>query len=404
MLEYSNGAFVDPIPNFDSVTVALWVASGSRDEDLEARGTAHFLEHLVTTTRVGAAGNIFQLCDSLGGRSEAVTTPEFTLYAATLPGSHFVEGWALLQDQFLAPDFTTSHVEAERSAVLDEIAGIHADHGRLIHELALEDLFGSHPLGYPARGWSTDIRGLKADRVKDQHQRQLGSRFVPIVSGGVDPDEARNTFAASILSSRQEASLRMDSAPSRTLAYAGEQRRPVSSSRSHVLLTWVLPERVPSDDFALSIVNRLIGGSSAGVLQQAFSGMEGEYSCYTYRSVFSDCAILSAYVSCSAEAIEESVERIRTSVRLAWHGVLLKQEALDRASRALKGSLAIGLESTRMRVNWLGRAMMDCAADPDAVIARGMSAQGAVTVGEVSSLCERLEGPHVTILEGTEKK
>lgn len=61
-----NGAVVDPVGNLASLTVALWVNSGSRHEVPAARGAAHVLEHLVTTTR-SDEGNLSDLCDALGG-------------------------------------------------------------------------------------------------------------------------------------------------------------------------------------------------------------------------------------------------------------------------------------------------------------------------------------------------
>lgn len=62
----NNCAVVDPVGNLASLTVALWVDSGSRHEALAARGAAHVLEHLVTTTR-SYEGNLAELCDTLGG-------------------------------------------------------------------------------------------------------------------------------------------------------------------------------------------------------------------------------------------------------------------------------------------------------------------------------------------------
>ncbi|MCI1641539.1 MAG: insulinase family protein [Actinomyces sp.] len=396
-MERVEAAIVDPLPALESVTIALWVASGSRDDLPRARGAAHLLEHLVTSTTLSDRGNIFHLCDALGGRSEAATTPEFALYAATLPCSRFAEGWELLRDQFLTPDLTAVHFEAERSAVLDEISGARADPGRLIHECALEEVFGDHPLGYPACGRSGDVLGLTTSAIAQQHVVQLQSRCIPIVSGGVDPDEAQDTLAGAFAGPVASA-VGTRSLPH--VLHIGDCRRKVAGLRSHVLLTWVLPERTSGDDVVLSVVNRLLGGSSAGVLQQAFSGEEGGYSCHTYRSVFSDCAVLSAYVSCSAGAIDPSIGRMNRAVSSAWDGVLRDQEALDSAGRALDGSFAIGMQSTRMRVNWLGRAMIDAPANDPVTIPRRSPAHSAVTVDAVSKLRSRLVGPHVTVLEG----
>lgn len=389
-----NGAVVDPVGNLASLTVALWVNSGSRHEVPAARGAAHVLEHLVTTTR-SDEGNLSDLCDALGGRSEAITTPEFTMYAATLPRGRFAEGWRLLRDQFLKPDISATHLEAERSVVLDEIEGVRADHGRFIHELALSALLGDHPLGYPARGRPQDVVKLTVSDVAAEHRRQLTSRIVPIASGGVDLNEARETFATFTSSVLMDERAVVRTGGVRDI-HVDDVHEKVSSPRSHVLVSWVLPGRRPTDDFPLSVVNRLLGGTASGVLQAAFAGQEGEYSCYTYRSVFSDCAVLSAYASCGSAAIDGTVARIVNAVESAWSGVLSNPFALHRAGQALNGSLAIGMESTRLRVNWIGRAMLDGAAQLQPVVVSA----AAVSPSAVDGLRARLRGPQVTVLEG----
>lgn len=399
----NNCAVVDPVGNLASLTVALWVDSGSRHEALAARGAAHVLEHLVTTTR-SYEGNLAELCDTLGGRSEAITTPEFTMYAATLPRDRFAEGWRLLQDQFLKPDISVSHLEAERSVVLDEIAEVRADHSRFIHELALSALLGEHPLGYPARGRSQDVVKLTVSDVAAEHRRQLASRVVPIASGGVDLDEARETFATFTSSVPMDERAVVRTGGVVRDIHVDDVHEKVSSPRSHVLVSWILPDRCPADDFPLSVVNRLLGGTASGALQAAFAGQEGEYSCYTYRSVFSDCAVLSAYASCGSAAIDGTVARIVNAVKSAWAGVLSNPFALHRACQALNGSLAIGMESTRLRVNWIGRAMLDGAAQLQPVVVSVPPSATAVSPSVVDGLRVRLRGPQVTVLEGVNGK
>lgn len=394
-----NDAVVDPVGNLSSLTVALWVDSGSRHEVPAARGAAHVLEHLVTTTR-SEEGNLSDLCDALGGRSEAITTPEFTMYAATLPRGRFAEGWCLLRDQFLRPDLSRARLEAERSVVLDEIAGTRADHGRFIHELALSNLLGHHPLGYPARGMPDDVVKLTVADIAAEHQGQLASRVVPIASGGVDPDEVAEAFEAFTSSARTDKSVAIrtgEAVRDPRMDYVHEK---VSSPRSHVLVSWILLDRRPADDFPLSVVNRLLGGTATGALQVAFAGQEGEYSCYTYRSVFSDCALLSAYASCGSGAIKETIERILRAVESAWSGVLNDPSSLHRASQALNGSLAIGMESTRLRVNWIGRSMLDRTAHLHPIIGPADPVAAMVSPTAVDSLHARLRGPQVTVLEG----
>lgn len=391
-----NIAVADPLDNLASLTVALWVGSGSRHEGAETRGAAHVLEHMVSRTR-SSFGNLSDLCESVGGRAKAITTPEFTIYAATLPRDYFMAGWHLLSDQFLNPDLSQNKLEAEKSIIFDEIAEVKSNYGRVIHELSMAALFRNDALGYPARGEAHDIDKLTTANIAAEHQRQITSRIVPIASGGIDLEEVEKAFTQfTTLIPNWKA--RLPRRGGRAVSvHTDDVREKVPSYRSHVLVSWVLPDRSPDDDFPLSVINRLFGGSPSGVLQTSFSGQEGEYSCYTYRSVFSDCAVLSAYAACSSTSIDRTIKSVLYAFEHACSGVFNDRLALNRAARALNGSLAIGMESTRLRVNWIGRQVLDgvrTVSIPDRLLVSQVSSSA------VRDVLTRLSAPQITILEG----
>lgn len=348
---------VDPLPHLESVTVSLWVASGSRNEAPQARGSAHLVEHLVSSTRTREGSSLLMEADTQGGRAEAVTTPEYTLYAATVPARRWKHVLGLLQQGFAVPDFTSEAVELQKTRIVDEIEQAHGDPATHIHDLALSSLLGDHPLAYPARGRTQDIRDLSVEDAAREHRRQSRSKSFFVVSGGVDPAEARDALGSLDMPEQVPDHPAIGLIPPRAQATSAHHRS--RSPRSHVLVTWLLPDRTPADDLPLAVMNRLVGGSVNGVLQRAFEGSEGAYSCHTYRSVFSDCAVWSAYASCAPASVENTIRRIESSLEKAWDEDLNDSTAVEKATLSLEGSLAIGFESTRMRANWLGRRLLD---------------------------------------------
>ncbi|HUI02741.1 MAG TPA: insulinase family protein, partial [Acidimicrobiales bacterium] len=62
-----------------SVTVGVWVGTGSRDEDDSFSGASHFLEHLLFKgTPTWGAAEIAEAVDEVGGDMNAFTTKEYT--------------------------------------------------------------------------------------------------------------------------------------------------------------------------------------------------------------------------------------------------------------------------------------------------------------------------------------
>ena len=74
-----NGLLVltESIPHVRSVSMGVWVNSGSRDEPLAINGISHFVEHMVfkgTTSR--SAQQFAREADSIGGNFDAFTGKE----------------------------------------------------------------------------------------------------------------------------------------------------------------------------------------------------------------------------------------------------------------------------------------------------------------------------------------
>ena len=66
-----------------SVSIGVWVKTGSRHEEAEANGISHFVEHMVfkgTTSR--SAADIARQIDSIGGNMDAFTSKEYICFNA----------------------------------------------------------------------------------------------------------------------------------------------------------------------------------------------------------------------------------------------------------------------------------------------------------------------------------
>jgi len=93
------------LPDFRSLSVGVWVKTGTRHESLKIAGASHFLEHMLfkgTTQR--PAGVLDQLVRGAGGDNNAYIFP--TLPPQTVPGWRYwhltlsnVTGGALLDDK-----------------------------------------------------------------------------------------------------------------------------------------------------------------------------------------------------------------------------------------------------------------------------------------------------------------
>src|SRR5947199_10446352 len=87
----SNGVRVitEAMPHVRSVSVGIWIGSGSRRESGDQNGLSHFIEHMLfkgTTSR--SAEDIARSVDSIGGNLEAFTAKELRGFNTNVLDEH----------------------------------------------------------------------------------------------------------------------------------------------------------------------------------------------------------------------------------------------------------------------------------------------------------------------------
>ena len=110
------------IPTLKSVTVGIWVNTGSRDEQPAQAGYSHFIEHMFFKgTRSRSATEISREIDGLGGEMNAFTTRETTTFYVKVLDQQLQQALELLADLFHHSRFDSKEVEKEKQVVLEEI-------------------------------------------------------------------------------------------------------------------------------------------------------------------------------------------------------------------------------------------------------------------------------------------
>src|SRR5205085_11418447 len=71
----------EEMPHIRSVSIGIWIKTGSRHEDAGFNGIAHFLEHMVVKgTKTRTAEDIARQIDSIGANMDAFTAKECTRF------------------------------------------------------------------------------------------------------------------------------------------------------------------------------------------------------------------------------------------------------------------------------------------------------------------------------------
>lgn len=106
----------------DVIALHTWVRVGSKDEDDETSGAAHFLEHMLFKgTAKRRAGEMDREVEGVGGVLNAGTSLDWTYYHVVAASRYFDQMLELQSDAMMRSTLDPSELERERMVVLEEI-------------------------------------------------------------------------------------------------------------------------------------------------------------------------------------------------------------------------------------------------------------------------------------------
>jgi predicted Zn-dependent peptidase len=344
------------IPGVRSVAVGLWIATGSRDEPPSRAGVSHFIEHLLFkgSSRYGAQ-EIAELFDAMGGELNAATSRETTVLYTRVPDGRLTQALDAMADMAFAPTF--DDVDSEREVVLEEIAMVDDNPQDLVHDLAAEAVFGTHPLGRPVIGSADVIAQVSPRALRSWHGgAYVGSNVVLAAAGNVRHDALVDLFSRQ--RPRRPAASRVRRPPLARMPKPGYRFLRRRTEQYHVVLA--APGIAREDDrrYAVSLLDAILGGSASSRLFQEIREKRGmAYSVYTYGSQYAETGQVGIYVGTREDNLRECLDVTAAELQDVAAGNLRAGE-LDRAKENLEGRLLLSLESTSNRMTRLGRALV----------------------------------------------
>src|SRR5262245_56882474 len=105
----------------DIVAVYLWVGVGVRYEKPDELGYSHFMEHMLFKgTDKWGPSYLDRAVEGVGGRSNAVTSFDYTTFYLILPTNAIETGIQLLADMAFRSTFPPDEIAREREVIFEE--------------------------------------------------------------------------------------------------------------------------------------------------------------------------------------------------------------------------------------------------------------------------------------------
>ena len=341
-----------------SVSLGVWITTGSRSESQQENGISHFIEHMVFKgTEKRSAEDIARSVDSIGGGLDAFTAKEMVSYNTKVLDEHLPLAFDVLADMVRHPLFREEDIEKEKGVILEELKMEVDNPEYLLHEIFSSSFWKDHPLGKPILGTKDTVRKFDREMIHDYYRRYYSPSNILITAAGNLHHErlvdlARGHFEDLRINGRPPAG--PTPVPHAKLTF----RNKTSLEQTHLYMgvpAYPFPHELR---FACYALNTVLGGGMSSRLFQNIREKQGlAYAVYSELSMYRDTGCLAIYAGTSVESAGKVIESIVNELRELKENPVPEEE-LRRAKDHLKGSFMLGLESTSSRMGNLARQEM----------------------------------------------
>ena len=341
-----------------SISIGIWVKTGSRDEDREWNGISHFVEHMVFKgTQHRSAEEIARQVDSIGGNIDAFTAKECISFSMKVLDEHLPVALDVLSDLVLNPVFDDQDIKRERGVILEEIKMDEDNPDYLVHEIFTQNFWKDHPLGRPILGTRDTVKRFERPPVFDFYNQRFIPGNVIITAAGNLNHERFVELVTRHFEKMKPATNGFHSAPPQIIPKIVLRNK---KSLEQVQICVGVPSYPITHEKRHSsyILNTLLGGGMSSRLFQNIRERQGlAYAIYSDLNPYRDTGCLSIYAGTSRESAVKVVECVVSEFQ-KLKSELVSAEELQRAKDQLKGSLMLSLESSTARMSNLARQEM----------------------------------------------
>lgn len=352
----ANGLTVvsEEIPYANSVSMGIWVKTGSRHEMRESAGISHFLEHMnFKGTEKRDARALAEVLECRGGQLNAFTTKEYTNFYCQTVKEDYDLAMDVLSDLYLSSVFDPTETEKEKKVVIEEIYLYDDSPEDLVIDMLNEVCWPDHPLGRPILGYEEQVRCFTAETLKTYRKdRYTPENSVLAVAGSFDYEKiikAAEKYFGGFQGKTREITFPVPQ------YHPGEVLKTKDIAQEHLCIGFPSCSVFDDDYFTSILISDYLGGGASSLLfQKIREELALSYSVYSFTNSYEDTGMLAIYAGTSMGQGQQVKDLCFGEIEtLRQNGI--DKRALQNLKDQINGSMRIGLDSIGSRLSRLGR-------------------------------------------------
>jgi predicted Zn-dependent peptidase len=345
----------EEIEHVRSISIGIWVECGSRYEDDQTNGSAHFIEHMLFKgTERRTAFDIAATIDSVGGVMNAFTSKELTAFYIKIPDYHLALAIDLLADIFKHSRFDEGEITKEKSVVLQEISMLEDSPDDYIHDFFEAGFWKNNHLGMQVLGTRERVEGFTRDSLLQFFRSRYRGRNVVLTAAGHLKHEMFVELVEKAFGDMGGHAERITFAPPAAVSSSITVLEK-DLEQVHMMIGTLAPSSVSEKRHASFLMNAVLGGSMSSRLFQEIREKRGlAYAIHSYLTPYIDTGMLAVYVGTGKGEVREVLGLILDElIRMAKQPLTTKE--LHGAKELIKGNFLLSMESTDNRMTRLAK-------------------------------------------------
>lgn len=326
--------------------IAIMIDTGTRDEDENEAGMAHFIEHMLFKgTKRRKPHHINNRLDTVGGEINAYTTKEETCLHTTSLNTHYQRALELITDVLFNSVFPEHEIKKEREVIIDEINSYKDSPSELIYDDFEELIYSGHALGNGIL--STPEALIKIDKkgLLNFIKKNYLNENIVVASIGSIKFKQFERWIHKYFGDR-ETNVQKRKREKFTNYRANTLRMDKNTHQAHCIYGNIAYSMHHKNRTALALLNNIVGGPGLNSrLNNELREKNGlVYSIESNYVAYSDTGHLYIYFGTDKSNMERSMKIVRRELK-KLRNTKLTPVQLQRAKRQLMGQIAIAYEN-----------------------------------------------------------
>lgn len=343
-------------PQIETVSLGVWVNTGSALETLEDNGISHFIEHMVF--KGTAKRNSLQISEDIenaGGSTNAYTSRHFTCFYAKMLKNDVELAADVICDFVTHPTFDEKEMTKEKEVVVQEIKQSNDDPDDLVFDYFQETAFPNQASGRTILGTAKNVRGFTAERMRHYMSTHYAANNMVVAAvGNLNHDD----FVKMIECRMTDLPLKCNFDADKEVYAGGHKVKCKDIEQVHLVLGFRGASYQDKNYYQYSVLSTIFGGGMSSRLFQEIREKRGlVYTIHSFNQALKGDGVFGIYAGTTPKELQELLPVVADEVKKMMNDKVTKTE-LNRAKTQIKASLLMSLESSSTTAEIMARQLL----------------------------------------------